>query len=186
MINKVLHNCVLVLVECNILIIQSLLLIIIMWVLQLAFCLCGLPGPISRVEKLLMVIKDTAQPSCVLFLYFTYTLTACAWKSLRSCDTLRLCQSWMYCIGYQHTSYLPIPEFDWGLMLHQLWGSGNHLFIKFQGSIISRQDTHHLGILSDHIGQWNTLHSPNKLEVEHYGLHGLAQLILPTLHMPRA
>ena len=36
---------------------------------------------------------------------------------------------------------------------------------------------HHIGMLSDDIGRWNTLNYPYKLEVEHNG-HGLYPVIL--------
>ena len=68
------------------------------------------------------------------------------------------------------------PKSSRGLTSHQIWGLLQSSFYQGSGNVIHREDICCLDMLSDHIGQWNTLQLSYKLEVVHDIFHCLCPI----------
>ena len=107
----------------------------------------------------------------------------CPWRTLRGVDAPRTCQSWMYHTFNCYKLFQGNPDFAWGLTSHHIRGSGIHLLIKIQESVISRWDMCHLHVVYDNEGQWDPS-LISQASGEDYVLHCLCPVVfINPLHL---
>ena len=145
--------------------------------LQVSFCICSLPGHMTRTKKMLV----DAKVHCPIFLFNLLLLLiyvcVCFYEDFEESDIPRHGQSWMYHTCSWISSILNIlSQLEVQLSINY-GGSGDHLLIKVQVSIMFRRVMCHLDMVLDHIGQWHSPNSPYKLDVQHYVLHSFCSIV---------